>query len=202
MEGPPIQAVNEGLRIFGKIISTNPACLESVYVSVIKFDSSATQLTPLTEAAQFSAPALSAGGGTALSAGFSALREAIQREFRPKSGDQLGDYKPLIFIFTDGQPNPGDKWKNELDLLNEQKGRRPGKIVAIGAGPAVDVNMLREVSPEDTYILADLDGSKITSLFAWIANSTVRATNTVNQANPTVGATLAPAPPNLFATKP
>jgi uncharacterized protein YegL len=157
---------------------------------------------PLVEASQFTAPVLLVGGGTALSRGLAGLREAIAREFKLRSGDYLGDWQPLVFLLTDGQPNPGDPWKEQFALLTGQKGRRPGLFVAIGAGPDADELMLKELAPENTYMLSDLDQTKVKSLFAWIAASTVTASKTPGALGQPGGQVLPPAPPNLFATNP
>jgi uncharacterized protein YegL len=118
---------------------------------------------------------------------------------KPKSEDYPGDYKPLVFLMTDGKPNSGDGWKKTAEELFSQKGRRPALIVSIGVGPQADANMLRQLSPESTYMLADLDPTKIKELFVWMANSTVRASRPEShQAGVGAEQVLAEAPPNLF----
>ncbi len=142
MTGAPIAAVNEGLKIFERVIRDDPQCRENVHASVIRFASDASQVSPLTEAGQFAAPTLATGGGTALSRGLAELRAAIARELKPKSGDYPGDYRPLVFLLTDGEPNPGDDWEGALKQLHEQKGRRPSTFVAIGAGSSANRELL------------------------------------------------------------
>lgn len=200
MSGAPIAAVNEGLKIFERVIRDDPQCRETVHASVIRFASDAGQVSPLTEAVQFQAPVLTTGGGTALSLGLAELRAAIGRELKPKSGDYPGDYKPLVFLLTDGEPNPGDDWEGEAKRLDAQKGRRPAVFVAIGAGAAADASMLRKLAPEHTYMMADLDDGKVKALFTWIANSTVVASRTPGQ--DLAGQALPDAPPNLFSAAP
>ena len=76
-------------------------------------------------------------------------------------------------------------------------------LVAIGAGPAADATMLRDLSPVHTFMLADLDASRLKALFQWIANSTVRASAPASHVpGAASGQMLAPAPPNLFALQP
>lgn len=200
MAGPAMAAVNEGLKIFERVIRDDPQCRETVHASIIRFSSDASQLSPLTEAAQFVAPTLTPSGGTALSRGLAELRAAVARELKPKSGDYPGDYKPLVFLLTDGEPNPGDDWAGELTRLHESKGRRPGLLVVIGAGPGANRALLQQLAPESHYMMEDLDDGKVKALFTWIANSTVVASRAAGQGGG--GQVLPDAPPNLFSTNP
>ena len=202
MAGAPMAAVNEGLKIFENVIRNDPHCRESVHVSIVRFSSDASQLIPLTEAGRFNAPTLSASGGTALSRGIAALRLAIQGEIKPRSADYSGDYRPLVFLFTDGQPNTADTWQQEYKALQETRGCKPGLFVAIGAGKEANEVMLRQIAPQQTYMLADLDAAKIRAMFEWIAESTVIASKTLGLPGQTRGQLLPPAPPNLFALPP
>ena len=201
MGGPPIVAVNQGLQLFADHIKQDQHCRDTVSVGVIRFDSDAERVCPLTEAAQFVPPQLHVGGGTALSLALKELKTAIADEMRPRSEDYPGDYKPMVFLFTDGAPNPGDPWREAADALWETKGQRPGVLVAIGAGSGVDVDMLKQLAPESTYLLSDLDSGKMQQLFKWIANSTVISSKAVGQVKADqLGAQLPSAPPDLFDT--
>lgn len=202
MAGAPIAAVNEGLRMLESLLREDPQCRETAHISIIRFSSDASQLMPLTDVDSYVAPRLAADGGTALSRGLATLREAIAREMMPRSADHPGDFRPIVFLLTDGQPNEDDGWRDQARLLMEHKGRRPAYFVAIGAGPHVDMEVLKELSPASHYLLADLDPSRLQMLFQWIAMSTVVATQPAVQLGRGSGPYLAPAPANLFASRP
>lgn len=180
------------------IVRDDPVCCETIWLSVIRFSSDARQLVPLTEAGRFEPPTLKPEGGTALSRGLALLRDAIHADMQPRTEDHPGDYRPLVFLITDGQPNPEDPWLTQLERLMGEKGRRPGLLVAIGAGPEADLDVLKQLSGEHAWLLADLDATRWRALFAWIATSTVVASQTRPLPSATAGHVLAPAPPNLF----
>ncbi len=190
MSGPPILAVNEGMKLLENILRTDATFKESVDVCVLRFDSTAAVAVAQASAEKFSAPSLTAQGGTAYSLAFALLKKEIDKNQRPKSEDYAGDYKPLAFFFTDGEPNPGDPWREALTALNESKGKRP-QLVAIGAGPAVKEAVLREIAPEHTHVLQDLlDSSQMHALIQFIVQSTVAASRSAG--------VLPPAPVNPF----
>ena len=69
MSGEPIEAVRNGLQVLLSSLRQNPYALETAYLSVITFESTAKQVTPLTELASFQIPSISAGGGTSITCG-------------------------------------------------------------------------------------------------------------------------------------
>ena len=65
MQGDPIEAVRHGVRALISELRGDPQALETAYLSVITFNSSARQVTPLTELMLFKETQLYAGGATA-----------------------------------------------------------------------------------------------------------------------------------------
>ena len=59
MMGEPIEAVRQGVKALLSELKGDPQALETAYLSVITFDSSARQVIPLTELMQFQAGAQS-----------------------------------------------------------------------------------------------------------------------------------------------
>jgi uncharacterized protein YegL len=104
MNGNPIESVKSGIRALHSELMGDPSAVESTYLSVITFDSNAQQIVPLTELSQFNTPDLRAGGTTAFGAALKLLNDAINSEVHKNTPEQKGDWKPLIFIFTDGEP--------------------------------------------------------------------------------------------------
>ena len=56
MHGEPIEAVRNGLQVLISSLRQDPYALETAYISVITFSSSAKQLIPLTELMSFQIP--------------------------------------------------------------------------------------------------------------------------------------------------
>ena len=66
MTGEPIEAVKNGVQTLLSTLRQDPYALETAFVSVITFDSSARQAVPLTDLLNFKLPELTASGTTAL----------------------------------------------------------------------------------------------------------------------------------------
>ena len=49
MTGEPIEAVKTGLQVLVSALRQDPQAIESAYLSVITFDSSARQVVPMTD---------------------------------------------------------------------------------------------------------------------------------------------------------
>ncbi len=135
MSGAPIEAVNAGLKEMDSALKSDPHALESGYVSIIAFESEARQVLPLTEVQAFTPPSLAAGGGTALGAALRKLGQCLDSEVQAKSANHAGDWKPLVFLMTDGEPT--DEWRADSEAFKRRQKARPANLIVIGCGPAV-----------------------------------------------------------------
>src|SRR5665648_558629 len=104
MTGEPIEAVKNGVQVLVSTLRQDPYALETAFLSVITFDSSARQLVPLTELSMFQMPDIQANGTTALGDALSLLASRSDSEVAKTTLEQKGDWKPLVFLMTDGEP--------------------------------------------------------------------------------------------------
>ena len=104
MVGEPIKQVQDGMRSIIQELRTDPYALETVFVSVIAFAGKARTLQPLTELYKFYPPVFPVGGGTSLGAALNFLMDDIDKSVVKTTLEQKGDWKPIIFLFTDGTP--------------------------------------------------------------------------------------------------
>lgn len=165
MHGEAIEAVKNGVQILLSTLRQDPYALETAYLSIISFDTTAKQLVPLTELAAFQAPEISTSGTTQLGDALSMLAEKIEQEVQKTTADTKGDWKPLIFIMTDGSPT--DDWRKGLDRLKQVK---TGVIVACAAGNAADTSVLKQIT-EVVVELATTDSNSIKAFFKWVSAS-------------------------------
>ncbi len=165
MHGEPIEAVKNGVQVLVSTLRQDPYALETAYLSIITFDSRAQQLVPLTELSMFQMPTLSANGTTAFGEALSLLSTTVDNEVQQTTPKQKGDWKPLVFIMTDGAPT--DDWKKGLE---EFKKRKFGMVVACAAGQNVNTDILRQIT--ETVVRLDvLDSSSIKAFFKWVSAS-------------------------------
>ena len=165
MTGEPIEAVKNGMQVLISTLRQDPYALETAFISVITFDSEARQITPLTDLSSFQIPDIRASGGTSLGAGLSLLSQSIDREVAKSTPEIKGDWKPLVFLMTDGMPT--DSWQNGLA---EFKNRKAGLVVACAAGSGADTNALKQIT--DTVVSLDTaDSATIKAFFKWVSAS-------------------------------
>lgn len=188
MYGEPIEAVRNGVQVLVSTLRQDPYALETAYLSIITFDSSAKQVTPLTELSSFQEPSIDANGCTVLGEALSLLANCVDREVTKTTADVKGDWKPLVFIMTDGVPTD-DITKG----LNEFKKRKFGTVVACAAGAGADTNALRQIT-ENVVSLDTADSGTIKAFFKWVSASISTGSMKVEEAGQEVGS-LSELPP-------
>ena len=82
--------------------------------------------------------------------------------------DRKGDYRPLVFLFTDGQPT--DDWRGAVARVKAFRSPGIANIYAIGCGEDVDYSVLREITPT-VFKTTDMDAETIRKAFVWITAS-------------------------------
>ncbi len=190
MGGEPIEAVKTGVQTLVSTLRQDPQALETAYLSVITFDSSAKQICPLTELSMFQTPSIAASGSTELGSGLRLLAERIDAEVVKSTPEQKGDWKPLVFLMTDGGPT--DDWQAGLKRLSTV---RTGMIVACAAGHGADTSVLKQIT-EVVVQLDTADSSTIKAFFKWVSASIAVGSQKVDQGQKEVmGLSELPPPP-------
>jgi uncharacterized protein YegL len=174
MSGAPIEAVRQGLKALLMDLKSDPQAIETAFLSVITFDSSAQQLVPLTELMSFKEPKLEASGTTALGQGLTLLEQCIDREVSKTTATTKGDWKPLVFIMTDGQPT--DSWEAAAASL---KNKKLGNIIACAAGDGADSSLLKQIT-ETVVELNTLTPDALKAFFKWVSSSISLTSSSVN----------------------
>ncbi len=169
MVGDGIDAVNAGMRQLLLDLHSDPHALETVWISMITFAGNATQIMPLSEMIGIRAPQLKVQPGTNLGAALRLLRESIAREVRTHSATNKGDWKPMVFLLTDGAPT--DEWRTEAKKLKEptSSGGKRMNIIGIGCGQDANPAVLNEIA--DTVLMMGESELDFRSLFQWISSS-------------------------------
>lgn len=167
MVGEPIEQVQNGIKTIIQELRTDPYALETVFVSVIVFAGKAKTLVPLTELFKFYPPTLPIGGGTSLGSVMDFLMDDIDKSLQKTTLEVKGDWKPIIFLFTDG--NPTDTPYRAFQRWNEGY-RKNCNLIAVSIGDNVDTHMLGNIT-NDVLKLKETDESSFKSFFKWITAS-------------------------------
>jgi uncharacterized protein YegL len=192
MLGEPIAAVENGMQTLVSTLRQDPYALETAYLSVITFDSSAKQVVPLTELTAFQMPSISANGLTSLGEALKLLANKIDSEVTKTTAEVKGDWKPLVFIMTDGGPT--DDWQKGLA---EFRKRKVGMVVACAAGQGADTNVLKQIT-ECVVQLDTADSATIKAFFKWVSASVSTGSKKVDSGGEVgVLGELPPPPPEV-----
>lgn len=172
MVGAPIQQVQDGMRMIVQELRTDPYALETAFISIIAFAGKAKCISPLTELYKFYPPIFPIGGGTSLGVALNFLMDDMDKNLVKTTTEQKGDWKPIVFLFTDGTPtdNPSSafaRWNNSY--------RRKANIVAISIGDNVNTQLLGQIS-DNVLRLNKTDDISFKAFFKWVTAS-IKATS-------------------------
>ena len=175
MYGEPIEAVKNGVQTLISTLRSDPYALETAYLSIITFNSTAQQITPLTELAAIQQPNIDAGGCTALGGALELLAKKVDSEITKTTVEIKGDWRPLVFLMTDGEPT-----YSITKGLEEFKKRKFGMVVACAAGQGANINTLKQIT-ENVVSLDTADSATIKAFFKWVTASISTSSKSIEE---------------------
>lgn len=167
MVGEPIQQVEEGLATIIQALKTDPHALETVYVSIIVFAGQPKTLVPLQEIVSFYPPKFPIGSGTSLSKGLGHLMYELRNNIVKTTYEVKGDWKPIVFLFTDGVPTDDtqaaiNEWKNNW--------QRTANLIAVSFGNETDTKLLGQLT-ENVLHFKNTNVQSYKEFFKWVTDS-------------------------------
>lgn len=168
MAGEALEQMCRGIDGMVQHLRDDPHAVETAWLSVLTFSNTARQVVPLTEVLDFNLPKLSVRTGTAMGAGLRLLTQCLQREVVRTTATTKGDYKPLVILFTDGQPT--DSWESAAGQIKAPGTPSVANIYAIGCGADVDTDVLRSIT-DIVLLMKDMSPEKWKKVFVWLSAS-------------------------------
>jgi uncharacterized protein YegL len=190
MKGEPIHAVNNGLQVLLSKLRQDPYALETVWISLITFDREVKQIVPLTDLESLLLPEVTTpdSGPTNMGAALELLLNVMRREVKTGAGDDKGDWRPLLFLMTDGKPSDLALFRNMVPKIRSYNF---AMVVACAAGASAQDSFLKEIT--DTVVHLDTaDSNTLTSFFKWVSASI----GTGNQSVTSTEQLVLPPPPD------
>ena len=148
MVGDNHRNMEEGLQMVVRSLRTDPHALETVWVSVIAFAGIAQTIAPLVEVVSFYPPKLPMGSGTSLGAALKVLMREIDSKVVRTTPDRKGDWKPIVYLFTDGKPT--DEIETVITDWTAHYAHK-AHLIAVGFGRHVDFRVLNRLT--DTVLV-------------------------------------------------
>lgn len=167
MVGTPIEQVQDGMASIVNELRTDPYALETAFLSVIAFAGRAKMLSPLQELYKFYPPKFPIGGGTALGAALDFLMDEMDRSLQKTTMEVKGDWKPIIFLFTDG--NPTDDVAAAFNRWNAHY-RRHCNLIVISIGDNVNTQLMGMIS-DHVLRLNETTPQAFKAFFKWVTAS-------------------------------
>ncbi len=169
MRGEPIESVKVGLETMISSLRRDPFALESVSLSIITFDREVKQILPLTPLDDLQLPEITTpeSGPTHTGEALKLLCRMVDREVSRGDASRKGDWRPLLFLMTDGKPSDILTYE---EMIPEVKKRNFGAIIACAAGMQAKTEPLKQLT-DDVYALDTLDSVSFASFFKWVSDS-------------------------------
>lgn len=168
MKGEPIESVKVGLADMIATLRQDPYALETVCISIITFDREVNQILPLTELEALQLPNIVTpdSGPTHMGAALKMLCDKIGLEVRKGTMEQKGDWRPLLFLLTDGKPSDIQDYNQIIPLV---KNLNFASIVACAAGPQAKVEPLQKLT-DQVFRLDTMDATSFKKFFVWVSD--------------------------------
>ncbi len=188
MHGEKIASVRRGVAAICKTLTRDPRSAATVHMSAIWFNDGADR-TPLVPIGMFALPdedRMKVLGKTALGKGLRVLNQALDTDLiqgeRAPDGTELraGDYRPMVFVMTDGQPSDPQVWPQEAALLKSRTTFRPLYVIGLAIGEDADVEVIGQVADVVLKTQDELTRS-LGDYFDWVAESVLLAGEHVTQ---------------------
>lgn len=177
MVGDNLKKMEEGLQSIVRTLRTDPHALESVYLSVIAFAGVAKTIAPLVEVVSFYPPKLPLGGGTSLGRALDALMAEMDKSVVKTTPDRKGDWKPIVYLFTDGRPT--DNPIPAIERWNTKYARK-ANLIAIGLGKDADFSVLKKLT-ENVIVFEETAEGDFKKFVSWISASVVAQSKSVGE---------------------
>ncbi len=103
--------------------------------------------------------------------------DEIDKSVKRSSDNQKGDWKPIIFLLTDGHPT--DKVNEAIDRWNKFYSKS-ASIIAISIGDGADNTLLKKITDE-IIIFKHSKPDAFSKLINWVSDSIRSQSRTVNE---------------------
>jgi len=169
MRGEPIAALNNGFNGLISMLRSDPQAMDSLHISVVTYDREVNNLIPLVDLASFHPVEIKCldSGPTHTGQALEMIYDLVNKDLIKGSSERKGDWKPLLFVFTDGKPSDLQKYR---EMMPKIKSLDFGVIVGCAAGPKAEISFLQELT-SNVVKLDTTDASTLTTFFQWVSSS-------------------------------
>ncbi|WP_298511214.1 VWA domain-containing protein [uncultured Kordia sp.] len=180
MFGEPIVSLNNALSGMINTLRADAQASETLWISIITFNREVKEILPLTDLQSFQLPEITCpqSGPTFTGKALEFLCKNVKNDIKVGTPEQKGDWKPLLFLFTDGKPSDIQKYN---EFIPKVKKLNFAVIVGCAAGNTADVSKLKRLT-DDVIRLETTDSNTLKQFFSWVSE-------TIEHGNKSIGTT-------------
>lgn len=177
MSGAPINALNEGIKVFKEELNRDELAAKRVEIAIISFDSSVNVVQDFVTADQFEPTELTASGLTQMGAAIEKALDIISNRKSLYRNNGITYYRPWVFMITDGAPTDSDVVINRVKArIKDEEAKKRLALFAVAVENA-DITKLSEIAVRTPI---KLKGLHFREMFLWLSASMGR----VSQSRP------------------
>lgn len=167
MTGAPLDALNAGLRTFQTDLQEDGLARQRVEIAIVTFGGSVTTVQEFISAREFTAPYLSANGGTPMGEAILTGIQIVKNRKQTYKDNGVPYYQPWVFMITDGGPT--DEWKHAAEMVRRESVAKSLTFFAVAVNQA-NIDTLKSITDR----VIKLDGINFRELFLWLSSSQKR----------------------------
>ena len=174
MSGAPINALNEGLRIFRDGLNQDGLTKKRVEIAIVTFGSKVKVVQEFVTVDRFWPQTIKVGGATYMGAGIDKALDILQARKALYKANAISYYRPWVFMITDGEPTDNDLVVDRAaQRIRDEESEKRVAFFAVGVE---GVNMTR-LSQIVVRTPVKLKGLKFREMFLWLSASMDRVSH-------------------------
>lgn len=174
MDGAPIKALNDGLRIFRDDLNKDGLAKKRVDIAIVTFESEVKVVQDFVTADNFQPPTLKVGGATYMGAGIDKALDILQARKASYNANAISYYRPWVFMITDGSPSDDEVVDRAAQRIRDEEINKRVAFFGVGV-EGVDMPRLSQILIERTPV--KLQGLNFAEMFQWLSASMSRVSH-------------------------
>jgi uncharacterized protein YegL len=166
-----MEELNLGVKVLEDALRADDAALSRVQLSIVTVGgpvNDADVMLDWTDAINFSAFPIRAGGSTPLGKGLRIALELVEEGKLNLKAAGISYTRPWIMVISDGEPtDSSDDWNAAIRECKSAESSKKVEIFSIGVEGA-DLSKLAQISTKPPLML---EGMKFKELFVWLSSS-------------------------------
>ena len=167
MSGAPINALNEGLRIFRDGLNQDGLTKKRVEIAIVTFGSKVKVVQEFVTVDRFWPQTIKVGGATYMGAGIDKALDILQARKASYKANAINYYRPWIFMITDGSPSDNEVVNRAAQRIRDEEARKKVAFFAVGV-EGVNMTRLSQIVVRPPM---KLTGLNFQEMFQWLSAS-------------------------------